>query len=945
MRHQFGKIKKLWSFLAISVLLLVAVLQLAACGNPPLSTPTGLNIDPLTLELGWNKVRNAAYYTVRIEGDANREADTSVNTFSLEILDAGNYKVSVKAVVGANGDMYSDSGWSQSLSFTRESETGLVFRLTDGNTAYEVAGVGIAQGDITVPDTYRGLPVTSIGEQAFYNKSNVTSVTLGKNIRVIKQQAFANCSFLADIVWSQELTEIAERAFQNCRSLSIDLVLPDSLKVLGKQAFQYCRTLKSVTIGNTLTGIGEQAFYGCSELTEISLPDNVVSLGNGAFAACSELQTATMGKGVTNIGAEAFRNCEKLTSFTFGGKETAIGDNAFTDCKLLATVAIPDSVTSVGAEAFKGCQSLFKVSVGEKIEHIGSQAFVNTGIWTEQGAVYVGNWFVGTNDRFAPDIKDGTVGIADYAFTSCDSFSDTVILPDSVKFVGEGAFSGRTAMINFVLGKGVEQIGDYAFDGCTGLSVVILGEWDQDAGVAVLGASSLKIIGNYAFRDCSSLSSLTMPETVTQIGMDCFNDSGLWNSAESVVYAGNWAVGYKGTELANVYIDDGTAGISDYAFYNKITLMGISIADSVKYIGRSAFYKCSNLTTVYLPETLQRIEDYTFYRCEKLYLPELPETLQYIGRSAFYKCALGNYDGDTDNDELKIPDSVTYIGDYAFYGCSYTYEDPANAGVMIYGGVDSVLTGEGAVGIGNYAFANMLSLKSVIIGNGVTDIGQRAFYKCESLADVQFGNKVTSVGERAFYGCNSLTKVQLPVTIETIENYAFYKCLSLAEVNLGNVTHIGDYAFFGCTALTKVNIPATVNYIGAQAFRKCGLSSVVLSSSVDTLGEHLFYGCDSLTVYTDAVQSQSGWNSRWNSSYRPVVWGCTVDDEGYVVSFVYDKDTVTNLNESNKLSDPLRDGYGFAGWSLTADGDDVISSEQLTSVEYGTTMYAVWRLL
>ena len=176
--------------LLVSVLLCALLVLLTACKSG-LPAPTGLNIDQISLELSWNPVTGADFYTVRIEGEGGtREMDSGTNSYALEGLEAGNYTIRVKAATGAN-NLYGDSAWSQPVTFTREEESGLTFRQIDGNTAFEVSGPGIAQGDIVIPATYRGLPVTRIGDKAFRNTVTVTSVTIGSNILEIGEQAFA----------------------------------------------------------------------------------------------------------------------------------------------------------------------------------------------------------------------------------------------------------------------------------------------------------------------------------------------------------------------------------------------------------------------------------------------------------------------------------------------------------------------------------------------------------------------------------------------------------------------------------------------------------------------------------------------------------------------------------------------------------------------------------
>ena len=188
---------KKFHLLAIACLALICLSLLSACSTPKLDTPVDLEINTDTLELTWDEVDDARYYTVRIEGEKTKTSKTSRNSYSLTGLDAGIYTISVMAN-GKEGEI-KDSDWSKSKTFEREKETGMAFVLINNNTEYELASRGSAKssdGVFEIPSEYRGRKVTSIGTKAFFNQSDVKKIVIPDTVTSIGKQAFSNCSYL-----------------------------------------------------------------------------------------------------------------------------------------------------------------------------------------------------------------------------------------------------------------------------------------------------------------------------------------------------------------------------------------------------------------------------------------------------------------------------------------------------------------------------------------------------------------------------------------------------------------------------------------------------------------------------------------------------------------------------------------------------------------------------
>ena len=188
------------------------------------------------------------------------------------------------------------------------------------STECEVISGGNYSGEITIPEKVKingkEYKVTSIGNEAFQNRSELTSVNIPNSVTSIGERAFGNCMRLTSVTIPNSVTNIGEWAFFNTGLTSV--TIPNSVTTLAKSIFNGCRNLESVTIPNSVTSIGYKAFYYCLSLKSISIPNSVTSIGELAFWDCRELTSITIPNSVTSIGAQAFNgedeNAPKITT-------------------------------------------------------------------------------------------------------------------------------------------------------------------------------------------------------------------------------------------------------------------------------------------------------------------------------------------------------------------------------------------------------------------------------------------------------------------------------------------------------------------------------------------------------------------------------------------------------------------------------------------------------
>ncbi len=204
-------------------------------------------------------------------------------------------------------------------------------------------------GDVTIPGTLDGLPVTALGNSAFFQCYNLTNVTITNTVTYIGSGVFADCTNLTSIT------------------------IPNSVTNIGAAAFANCIGLTNATLGTNVTHIDTVAFEGCVRLTNITVDaqNQAYSSIDGALFDKNQttLVTCPGGKsgnyaipgGVTSIGDHAFFYCTNLTGVTIPNSVTNIGDYAFDDCLGLTGIIIPNGVTNLGNYAFEVCLNLTNI--------------------------------------------------------------------------------------------------------------------------------------------------------------------------------------------------------------------------------------------------------------------------------------------------------------------------------------------------------------------------------------------------------------------------------------------------------------------------------------------------------------------------------------------------------------------------------------------------------
>ncbi|MGD0261859.1 MAG: leucine-rich repeat domain-containing protein [Verrucomicrobiota bacterium] len=188
---------------------------------------------------------------------------------------------------------------------------------TTNSGAITITGYTGSGGNVTIPSTINGYPVTAIEAYAFWNQQTLTGVAIPKSVTSIGAEAFGDCL---------SLTNIAVNA-GNASYASAGGVLFDKAMTM---LIQYPASLagSSYAISNGVTSIDDYAFFDCDHLTSVTIPASVASIGYSAFEYCQSLTSITIPASVTSIGGYAFYYCSDLHQAYFQGNAPSVNGGA-----------------------------------------------------------------------------------------------------------------------------------------------------------------------------------------------------------------------------------------------------------------------------------------------------------------------------------------------------------------------------------------------------------------------------------------------------------------------------------------------------------------------------------------------------------------------------------------------------------------------------------------
>lgn len=349
--------------------------------------------------------------------------------------------------------------------------------------------------NLEIPEYVEGRKVTGIAKKAFYDDSNIISVSIPKSISYIGPNAFNACRSIKSFYISPENPRyevkgnlIVDKINSTLVSVfgdPVEIIIPDGIKEIPDNFFSDSDKLKKVTIPDSVTRIGERAFYEMYYIESINIPKNLEYIGDEAFCRCWAFSgDVDLSESLIYLGKAAFSET-RISSVKLPEHLTSIPEQVFAGCKSLKDINFPKNLNSIEEFSLCGCSKLVDPKIPNTVEFIGNRAF--------EGIKFN-----------VLKIPSGMKSIPKGAFYRISA--EKIIFSSNIKMIEEEAFYNATIW-SFTIPKSIESIGDRAFFECDIRTLTI--------------ENGIKSIGKHAFYH-SNIYELILPDSITFISPSAF---------------------------------------------------------------------------------------------------------------------------------------------------------------------------------------------------------------------------------------------------------------------------------------------------------------------------------------------------------------------------------------------------------------------------------------
>jgi len=500
-------------------------------------------------------------------------------------------------------------------------------------------GMGAFSGCSSLSEVKIGKGVEKIGNSAFSNCTALKTVSIGagldnlgtavflndKNLTTVSFDASSGYVCEDSIIYSKDKTELIE-------------VLPG-------------RTAKTYKMPNTVTSIKPYAFYNCRNIETVELSGALDNILPYAFSSCTGLVSMDIPYSVKSIDIKSFENCVNLKDVTIRESVSYIADSAFDGCSKLNIIAPDGSYADKWFDNFDTSNVvIIENEEKEEEEKKEEPEYTETKVPVSEIPIpgQIGETIVaGRHAVFMINNTDSTVigGISDPSET--DSYSQIVSNTGELEGIIKTETNGKgLSLPKFaIIGDTIAAKAFYQDDTLTAYEIADDITRIDDFAFARSGLKEITIpdsvaeIGYGAFYHCDNLSQILVPSSVKKIEPSAFAKTRMldnwlaYGSSDFLIMGDGILVAYRGTN-SSVTIPDTVKQIGPECFKNHTEITDVTIPESVITVCEEAFYGCSSLKNVAGAMNVETIEDRAFAGCP-LETVRIPENVKAIGLGAY----------------------------------------------------------------------------------------------------------------------------------------------------------------------------------------------------------------------------------------------------------------------------------------------------------------------
>lgn len=719
------------------------------------------------------------------------------------------------------GKLLTDSGFSNVMmqDGTRPSASynfisgGINYHIFDPIDQYvEVTGCSTDLTSVVIPATVESnditYKVTAINTGAFYQKTNLASVTLSEEMTAIGTQAFYGCTSLNQVNLPISLKRIGKSAFAGCTLLN-QLDLPEGLVEIDAGAFMESG-ISNMTLPTSLDTITFKTFEGCTNLTSVEVPQNIKRIEYNAFSTCSSLSDVNIKAKLDSVAASAFDNTVRFETNATDMQLLLVrslyklhslpivfwkGDSAIDPCGIavLDGDCVLEEDVVIGKEGRLLIPESNTLTVAVSLENNG--LIQTDGTLMLDGTISGNGYLVGAGKYIKRNVTVSEVEeIPDQNWTGSEIRPEISFLPCDV--MGQ-SFVYDTE--NYVI--------SYEDNINAGNAKVIISVDDRQ-----IVTIPFIILERVSTPTPSAMPSVTpdvmptptpsmMPSATPETSSDIVPTVAPTTDAEPNPTVKATQTPAQGVQTQEPAADSGSNLQGASSMTDNEDTGNVIVKEHIKYVVQEeATITASNVmgmtaSTVTIPDTVT-------FEGREIKVTAIEE---------------GAFQNNRQIKKVVIGKNVQEIGDKSFKGCTKLTKISYSNRVQI---------------VGKESFANCKKLKSVSLSNSRVQIGSKAFKNCKSLRAVTLGKKSAKKSSKVKKGVAtnntimSAKDVLLPDNIIQKEKVPEYAALKL-KISIGN------NAFQNCTKLKKTVINCAVQIIGNSAFRGCkNLRAIIVRSLI-----------------------------------------------------------------------------------------------------------------